>query len=399
MKKGVLVPALLEGARLKRRIRQHLKKLGFERQDDGSLAPPSGAKEVLRGMHAPQRAARLTQNRSFIEDNKKLLLSALADGSEIAPEKIALELRRIRKETRESDLFRLASLTWSVPVSNGFGRRLRYLVWDKYHDRLAGLIALGDPVFNLGVRDRLIGWSAQDRAKRLANVLDAYVLGAVPPYSNLLGGKAVASVVRTREIYDDFLAEYGAIPGVISGKNKRARLLLVTTSSSLGRSSIYNRIKLDGRPYFNSIGFTEGWGHFHISDDLFLDLREFLRQSAHPYADENRYGQGPNWRLRTIREALKILGLSEDVLHHGLKREVFACEFASNALSILRAGRGQPDLTSLKSTREVSALAVSRWMLPRSLRDNSYANFRKIDFLNQLLNDQGPSHADRASLG
>jgi hypothetical protein len=25
---------------------------------------------------------------------------------------------------------RKASLTWSVPVSNGYGRRIRYLVWD-----------------------------------------------------------------------------------------------------------------------------------------------------------------------------------------------------------------------------------------------------------------------------
>jgi len=34
-------------------------------------------------------------------------------------------------------------------------------------------------------------------AKRLVNVMDAYVLGAVPPYNMLLGGKLVASLVRS----------------------------------------------------------------------------------------------------------------------------------------------------------------------------------------------------------
>src|SRR5262249_41111946 len=69
------------------------------------------------------------------------------------------------------------------------GRRLRYLVWDANNDKLIGIMALGDPVFNLKVRDELIGWDIKDRGKRLVNVLDAYVLGAVPPYNMLLGGQ------------------------------------------------------------------------------------------------------------------------------------------------------------------------------------------------------------------
>ena len=77
----------------------------------------------------------------------------------------------------------LASLTWSVPVSNGFGRRLRYLVWDESNGKLMGLIAIGDPVFNLAARDKLIGWTSKDRNSRLVNIMDAYVLGAIPPYN------------------------------------------------------------------------------------------------------------------------------------------------------------------------------------------------------------------------
>ena len=94
--------------------------------------------------------------------------------------------------TLSGDIFRLAALTWSVPVSNGFGRRLRYLVWDANNGKLLGLIAIGDPVFNLAVRDNLIGWNSHDRSARLVNLMYAYVLGALPPDNALLAGKLVA---------------------------------------------------------------------------------------------------------------------------------------------------------------------------------------------------------------
>lgn len=41
-----------------------------------------------------------------------------------------------------------------------------------------GLIAIGDPVFNLAVRDKFIDWNTHDRSARLVNLMDAYVLGA-----------------------------------------------------------------------------------------------------------------------------------------------------------------------------------------------------------------------------
>jgi hypothetical protein len=124
--------------------------------------------------------------------------------------------------------------------------------------------------------------------------MDAYVLGALPPYNMLLGGKLIACLLRTRDIYDDFKDAYGGTKGIISKKEKKARLLAITTSSSMGRSSVYNRLKLDGIEYFKSIGYTGGWGHFHIPDDLFADFREYLRAIDHSYADRHRFGQGPN---------------------------------------------------------------------------------------------------------
>jgi hypothetical protein len=360
-------------ANLKRRFRRHLLSLGFKRsEEDGHLIVEGTGKDVIRFLHLAQRNARLKINREFIVEQLPKLGKYFASGCDIDPTKISPSLELVKSGTWQSNLFRLASLTWAVPVSNGFGRRLRYLVWDKHNDKLIGLIAIGDPVFNLTVRDKHIGWEVKARTERLVNILDAYVLGALPPYNMLLGGKLVASLVRTRDIYNDFTKAYGSTTGIISKKEKSARLLVVTTSSSLGRSSVYNRLKLDKTEYLTAIGYTRGWGHFHIPDELFLDLRNYLRENDHSYADQNRFGQGPNWRLRTTRAALTALGFKDDLLRHGVQREVFFCELATNARKILRTGKGRPDLSTLLSAEEVGRLAVVRWMTPRAERRPEY---------------------------
>ncbi len=383
-KKKKIVRVSLRQANLKRRLRRHLAALGFHRTQDGGLEAAGSSKDIIRALHSAQRSDRLKANKKFITERLPDLISHFASGSDIDPACISPVLKRVSRDSWESDLFRLASLTWAVPVSNGFGRRLRYLVWDQHNDKLIGLIAIGDPVFNLSVRDNLINWNHRTRGTRLVNMMDAYVLGAVPPYNTLLGGKLVACLVRSREIYNDFTRTYGDTTGIISRRKKKARLLAVTTSSSMGRSSVYNRLKLGGVQYFTPIGYTDGWGHFHIPDDLFADLRDFLRQIGHPYPDLHRFGQGPNWRLRTTRAALSALGFKPDMLHHGVQREVFLCTLASNAARMLRTGKGRAQLSTLLTVREIGDLAVQRWMLPRSQRMPEYRNWSRTDLASLL---------------
>lgn len=383
-KKRVVARVFSPEANLKRAIRRHFTSLGFERADDGTLVLPGSGKDVVRRLHGGQRTEKLESGGPFLDRVSSKLLPHFADGADINPNRIRLTLRRVYSDTWEADLFRMATLTWSVPVSAGFGRRLRYLVWDTAHERLAGVIALGDPVFNLSVRDSLIGWTAEDRGKRLVGLLDAYVLGAVPPYNALLGGKAVACLVRSREIFDAFKQSYGKSVGIISGDAKKASLLAVTTTSSMGKSSVYSRLQLGGTRYFSPIGYTVGWGHFHITDRLFEDMREYLRLMGHRYADRHKYGEGPNWRLRTIRAALGELGINETVLRHGIQREVFLCTLADNAIDLLRTGKGVPDLSSLRTVDEISDLARARWMIPRAERIKDYMTWQRDGILDLI---------------
>ena len=377
---------------LQRKVWEQIRSLGFHSPTDSANEVHVNDKEHIRNLHRFHRLERLSASADFLLRHTPKLLDHFASGKEVNVADIQPELERVYAKTWQADLFRLAALTWSVPVSNGFGRRLRYLVWDRHNQKLLGLIAIGDPVFNLSVRDALIGWDVSDRSERLVNVMDAYVLGAMPPYNMLLAGKLVACLVRSRQIYDEFTCTYGNTVGVISGKAKQSRLLTVTTSSSMGRSSVYNRLKLCGVQYFQPIGYTRGWGHFHISEDLFHELRDYLRSIGHEYADQHRFGQGPNWRLRTTRAALTALGLRDDLLRHGIRRQVFICNLASNAPTILRTGKGTPDLSALLTVRQIADLAIERWIIPRARRRPDYRSWDRSDVLRLLGDPDQASH-------
>jgi hypothetical protein len=194
-------------------------------------------------------------------------------------------------------------------------------------------------------------------------------------------------------VYNDFKDTYGGTTGIISGKEKQARLLAITTSSSMGRSSVYNRLKLNGTTYFRSIGYTGGWGHFHIPDDLFEEMRDYLRTIQHHYADFHAFGQGPNWRLRTVRAALDSLGFKQDMLKHGIQREVFLCELAKNSLRILAGQEKRPNLKALLDAEEVGQAAIERWMVGRAERTPEFRRWRNDDLLGLIRATNGRDRA------
>lgn len=387
--KGKVIQVQTGEALLKRKVRRHLKCVGFKRDEDGGLYLPADSKDAIRAAHQLQRTERSIKQKGFLEAKFPKLSQYFATGAEIQPAAVTPRLERVTSGSWQADLFKLASLTWSVPVSPGFGRRLRYLVWDDGHARLMGIVAIGDPVFNLRSRDEYIGWTGAQRRSQLVHIMDAYVLGAVPPYNQLLGGKVVAALLRTREIYDDFLATYGAREGVISGKIKRARLAAITTTSSMGRSSVYNRVKLDDKFYLKPIGYSTGYGHFHIPDKLFQDLREYLRKKNHSYADEHAFGKGPNWKMRVTRTAFELIGLRSNLMMHGVRREVFICEMASNTAKFLKGEDAELDIRSLKSVEEVATLACERWLAPRAARNSEYRQWTKEDLVDLVSRSSG----------
>ena len=107
------------------------------------------------------------------------LQQLIASGADVVPDRIHPILIEVQPDSKEELLFRYATLHWSIPVSSGYGRRLRFVVIDEHNEKLIGVLGLGDPIFSLGKRDGWIGWTKEDRRERLHQVMDAFVLGAV----------------------------------------------------------------------------------------------------------------------------------------------------------------------------------------------------------------------------
>ena len=375
---------------LRTEIQQHLEAMGLN--DDR----PNGvlSKEAIRHIHRFHREAAQQRIRRALGNKINRFMEEIANGDEVEPENIQPELVDVRAGRRTGDLFRFAALLWSIPVSQGYGRRLRFLVRDRANGKLIGIFALGDPVFNLRVRDEWIGWDHQDRRERLVNLMDAYVVGAVPPYADLLGGKLVASLIASQEVANKFEERYGNTAGLISGKRKQARLAVVTVTSALGRSSMYNRLKLTANApgkeaetvvELLQLGSTTGYGHFQITEDLFSQLRRILQEDEHKYADGHQFGDGPNWRIRVARIGLESLGMDADeVLKHGIRREVYAMPIASNSRRFLSGGDRQPIFNHL-TVDELSDLARNRWLVPRSRRKPCYQEFRREHLRDVLM--------------
>jgi hypothetical protein len=335
-------------------------------------------------MHFLQRKDVLKKYRYLIDEDGPTLIREFASGDQIIARDISPELVEVRAGSYESKLFQFACLLWSVPVSQGFGRRLRFLVRDRKNGFLIGIFALGDPVFNLSARDQWIGWNHKDRVERLAHVMDAYIVGAVPPYAQIIGGKLIAGLIGSNDVSEAYDRKYFGKATVMGNKKNKRHLILVTTSSALGRSSLYNRLRIPGGSQFIKIGMTRGYGHFHLSGDIFQLLRDYLEDIGHPYAKGNRFGMGPNWKMRVVRVALEELGFNGNMLiKHGISREVYAMPLAQNFREIL-LGRKKRVLSSTLPAHEISEYCKSRWMIPRSSRDLRYKGFDRYSLLNSL---------------
>ncbi|HEX4963629.1 MAG TPA: Druantia anti-phage system protein DruA [Thermoanaerobaculia bacterium] len=364
---------------LRGRIIRSLRAQGFRVQNGTILPPKELSKESIRELHETAVKHRLDQARDGLIRKEKVLLQHIASGSEIVPSRISPRLVEILPDSEEELLFRYASLHWSIPVSSGYGRRLRFLVVDGHNGKLIGLIGLGDPVYSLRPRDEWVGWSLPDRKERLRNVMDAFVLGAVPPYSSLLCGKLVAMLAASDTIRDVFKRKYGGARSVIRGKVHDGSLAMITTTSALGRSSVYNRIRLGERLLYQRVGFTKGSGEFHFSNGLYGAITAFAEQNCEPTAKQKLWGTGFRNRREVIKKSLAALDLSSEWIYHGIKREVFVVPLAQNTREFLQGQHGQ--LTwHRQSECEIFEYFRERWMLPRLGWDKRFASWSNDDW-------------------
>ena len=363
--------------RLRGLIEESLRNQGFD--PSGRARDIQLSKERMRELHRPAVEHRLAKVAAGLRRREDLLLSYIASGEEVTPERIRPCLVEVKPKTTEELLVRYAAAHWSIPVSSGYGRRLRFVVLDEQNGRLIGVIGLGDPVFGLAPRDSWVGWDHAQRRHRLRYVMDAFLLGAVPPYSQLLCGKLVALLAASDEVQRAFTRKYSNRETWITGEPQSGVLAMLTTVSALGRSSIYNRLRFAGRTIYKSVGYTSGSGDFHFANGVYDEIQRFANQWCEPTAKKSNWGTGFRNRRETVRKVLMTVGLPTNLQYHGIRREAFVIPLAENTRGYLRG-------ESLRLRRyEQSSDTLfdhfrSRWLLPRAIRDKTYQEFDRESY-------------------
>jgi hypothetical protein len=204
--------------------------------------------------------------------------------------------------------------------------------------------------------------------------MDAFVLGAMPPYSSLLGGKLVAMLATSNEVRTAFQRKYSGHHTRIADRVLPGHLALITTTSALGRSSIYNRLKIQDELLFESIGFTRGSGDFHFSNGLYEAIAEFARRRELTTSKRAEWGGGFRNKREVLKKSLIQLGISSEWVYHGVRREIFVAPIASNAREYLRGDHKRLRPMD-RPVEELFKYFRERWLLPRAERDVRYKHF------------------------
>jgi hypothetical protein len=319
--------------RVKLLIIRDLTRLGWQTDFNGNrvtIAPPAAYdKQTIRASMEIRRQELLQKHSVWIKDHIGLAVKNLAPGKKAwaSPVEPTIE---VCSSQEQRDIFRIFRYYWSSPYSEYVGRRIKLLIRDAAipESPIIGIAALGSSIVHIPDRDKWIGWDKKTRTKNLVYTMDAYVLGALPPYNELLGGKLISYMVASNEVRAIFRDKYaGAITNI--AKRTANRLACIFTTSLYGRSSQYNRLTFNDQLLYIPIGKTKGFGTLHLTDETFLAMRDLLDENG--FAVSNKFGDGPIWRMRVIRTAANVLGFDSDfLLRHSFQRQIYAVPLARN---------------------------------------------------------------------
>ncbi len=367
-------------AELRQLVVDELRQIGLTLGEDGWLLSSVFDKDGLRQLHKPARQMELAVHQDWLQHALPRYLPLFADGCEVIPERIRPSLAEVTTD-RQHDLFRFARLLWSIPFSKGYGRRLRFLVMDESNGKLMGLLALQSPPLSFPARDRLFLYPPGRKTELVNQMMDIQTLGAVPPYDRLLGGKLVALGAASNEVRSAYQHKYS---GRVTEMEKRvlpAHLVALTTTSAFGRSSLYNRLRYRHTLIAESLGYTEGYGSFHLME-LYPLFRAFLEGQG--ISTRGGFGTGPRRKWQTMVRALERLGFSRDLLRHGVKREAFLFPLADNLKDYLEGRATEPVYRDLPFA-DLVTYWLERWLLPRAERVDGWRKWQRREIGDTLV--------------
>lgn len=328
------------------------------------VSPPKEyTKETVKGAMAMKRLEILHNNKKWIKDNIKIAQANLASGDEVLCSSIK-PVVEVCKTKKQMNLFRILRYYWSSPYSEYVGRRIKLIIRDYGlpNKPVIGIAALGSPIIHIPERDEWIGWNKETRTKNLNYTMDAYVIGALPPYNYLLGGKLISYIVASKEVREIYRRKYAKQLTLIDQKISD-KLVGIFTTSLYGQSSQYNRIKYKNDLLYIPIGATKGFGTLHLSQQTIDSMINLLTENGIEVG--NRFGNGPSWVMRVIRECGDLLGFDSDhLLRHSFKRNIYFIPLAQNFKDVLNGTTKKPVYTNY-SMNDLVDYWKERWLLQR----------------------------------
>lgn len=330
------------------------------------VCPPDAyTKDTVRQAMAMKRLEILHSNKKWIKSHLKLAQGNLATGSDVLNSTIKPVIE-ICKTQKQQNLFRILRYYWSSPYSEYVGRRIRLLIRDHAlpNKPVIGIAALGSPIIHIPERDEWIGWDKDTRTKNLIYTMDAYVIGALPPYNYLLGGKLISYILASKEIRDIYREKYKNKITLIDERTSD-KLVGIFTTSLYGKSSQYNRIKFNNESIYIPIGKTKGYGTLHLSGQTIQAMINLLKSRG--LEVNNDFGDGPSWVMRIIRSAADVLGFDADfLLKHSFKRDIYFVPLAKNYKEVL-TGQTKRVIYNNYKMSELVEFWKQRWLQHRKL--------------------------------
>ena len=362
---------------LRDRILVQVKDMGFK--VNPHLRLTNHTKQTYRNVQLNAKEAQVSEHRNsllqFVDTARKFCL----DGCEIDPEKIDLKLRPVEQGTFESKLFFWWNLMWwSMPYQASYGRRMRFILWDKYHNMPFGLFLLQSPMLRMKARDEYLGIPNQSADIWANQSMSAQRIGAIPPYNELIGGKMVALSTTSNEVRKAYSKKYKNKRTVMENRILESRLLFITTTGAFGKSSMYDRLKYYREQAAILIGQTTGIGTFHISDRIVQDIYDMLRRNGMDAG--TGYGHGPSRKIQLLKRGFSHLGLT-GFYHHGIQRNVYLFSLTRNLHNVIQ--RGRRPLYHDRPFDEIVRFWHKRWCMPRSKRTDAWHRFEKESFFTE----------------
>jgi len=241
------------------------------------------------------------------------------------------------------------------------GRNVKINVKDRVSGKLLGQISLASDVTSMGVRDKFIGWSKDNKfvdGKLNHTTIASTIVCTQPLGYNFLGGKLVAMMTTVPEVRNHWKTKYGQT------------LIAVGTTSLYGIHSQYN-----GIPLFKTLGESAGKISLKPEDKFYDPWHHWLKENRAEWYKQNisdeRARNGANMgyeangpvsgiKQKILGQIFKECGIKANEYHHGFKRGVYLAMMYENGREFL-CKQIEEDALILKPKFEQGIDYINKW--------------------------------------